>query len=159
MTGVPLVGVVAIALADLAGAEVAQPEAAASTLLLGLIALAVGLLASVLAARSVADPVRAVQDAMGRIEEGDLDSRVPVDDASEIGLLEAGFNRMASGLAERERLRDLFGRHVGRDVARAALDGVCASAASCARSRCSSSTLSAPRPSPRAGRRPRWSHS
>ena len=26
-------------------------------------------------------------------------------------------------LAERERLRDLFGRHVGRDVARAALDG------------------------------------
>ena len=49
--------------------------------------------------------------------------RVPVDDGSEVGQLQAGFNRMAAGLAERERLRDLFGRHVGRDVAHAALDG------------------------------------
>jgi adenylate cyclase len=38
-------------------------------------------------------------------------------------MLQAGFNRMAEGLGERERLRDLFGRHVGEDVARAALDG------------------------------------
>ena len=51
---------------------------------------------------------------------------MPVDDGSEVGLLEAGFNRMAAGLRERERLRDLFGRHVGREVAEAALerDGV-----------------------------------
>ncbi|MBB1042898.1 adenylate/guanylate cyclase domain-containing protein, partial [Dietzia sp. Cai40] len=34
--------------------------------------------------------------------------------------LQRGFNRMAAGLQERERLRDLFGRHVGRDVAEAA---------------------------------------
>jgi len=47
---------------------------------------------------------------------------VTVDDASEVGLLQAGFNRMTAGLAERERLRDLFGRHVGVDVARAALE-------------------------------------
>ena len=60
---------------------------------------------------------------MGRVEGGDFEARVPVDDASEVGPLEAGFNRMAAGLAERERLRDLFGRHVGRDVARAALEG------------------------------------
>src|SRR3712207_7672241 len=32
-------------------------------------------------------------------------------------------NRMTRGLAEREQLQDLFGRHVGREVARAALDG------------------------------------
>ena len=37
-------------------------------------------------------------------------------------MLQAGFNRMAAGLEERERLRDLFGRHGGRDVAAAALD-------------------------------------
>jgi adenylate cyclase len=61
--------------------------------------------------------------ALGRIEEGDFDARVAVDDGSEIGLLEAGFNRMAAGLRERERVRDLFGRHVGREVAVAALDG------------------------------------
>jgi len=47
---------------------------------------------------------------------------VPVDDGSEVGLLEAGFNRMAAGLRERERMRDLFGRHVGREVAQAALE-------------------------------------
>ncbi|MGH2968980.1 MAG: hypothetical protein ACRDK0_07935, partial [Solirubrobacteraceae bacterium] len=33
-----------------------------------------------------------------------------------------GFNRMNAGLREREQLRDLFGRHVGEDVARAALE-------------------------------------
>jgi adenylate cyclase len=37
-------------------------------------------------------------------------------------MLQAGFNRMAGGLREREEMRDLFGRHVGHDVARAALD-------------------------------------
>ncbi len=44
-----------------------------------------------------------------------------IDDASEVGRLQAGFNRMAEGLRERERIRDLFGRQVGHDVARAAL--------------------------------------
>jgi adenylate cyclase len=47
---------------------------------------------------------------------------VKVDDAGEVGVLQAGFNRMAHGLRERERLRDLFGRHVGEDVARQALE-------------------------------------
>ena len=46
---------------------------------------------------------------------------VHVDDGSGIGQLQAGFNRMADGLRERERIRDLFGRQVGQDVARAAL--------------------------------------
>ena len=47
---------------------------------------------------------------------------MPVFDGSDLGLLQAGFNRMADGLREREQLRDLFGRHVGEDVARAALE-------------------------------------
>jgi adenylate cyclase len=64
-----------------------------------------------------------VQEAMASVQRGDFEARVHVDDASEVGQLQAGFNRMATGLAERERLRDLFGRHVGQDVAKAALDG------------------------------------
>jgi adenylate cyclase len=63
-----------------------------------------------------------MREALEEVEQGKLDVRIPVDDGSEVGLVEAGFNKMAAGLAERERLRDLFGRHVGRDVARAALD-------------------------------------
>jgi adenylate cyclase len=63
-----------------------------------------------------------VRDALRRVEAGDLGARVPVFDGSDLGLLQAGFNRMNDGLREREELRDLFGRHVGEDVARAAME-------------------------------------
>jgi hypothetical protein len=56
-----------------------------------------------------------------RVGAGDHDVRVPVDDAGEIGLLQEGVNTMVAGLAERERLRDLFGRHVGTTVAQQAM--------------------------------------
>ncbi len=123
VTAVPLVGIAAMAIADLSGARLDESAAVVATLFLAVVGLVIGATASVIAARSVADPVRAVRDAMGRVEAGDFAARVPVDDASEVGLLEAGFNQMAAGLGERERLRDLFGRQVGRDVARAALEG------------------------------------
>ena len=54
--------------------------------------------------------------ALGDDRGGRPDARVQVDDGSEVGLLQCGFNAMAAGLEERERLRDLFGRHVGEDV-------------------------------------------
>jgi adenylate cyclase len=74
----------------------------------------------VLSARSVAEPITAVRGALARVRAGDFRVRLAVDDGSEVGLLQAGFNEMAMGL--RERLRDLFGRHVGEDVARRALE-------------------------------------
>ena len=52
---------------------------------------------------------------------GDLDVQVPVDDGGEVGRLQAGVNQMVDGLRERHRLADLFGRHVGTEVARRAL--------------------------------------
>ena len=55
--------------------------------------------------------------------DGDLDATIPVYDGSEVGLLQDGFNRMVEGLRERERIRDLFGRQVGADVARDAVAG------------------------------------
>jgi adenylate cyclase len=88
---------------------------------------AIGLLAGgtllVVAAKSVAEPVDSVRSGLERVEAGDLAVAVPVDDGGEIGRLQAGFNRMAAGLREREQLRELFGRHVGEEVARQALDG------------------------------------
>ena len=75
------------------------------------------------AARSVADPIDAVRDALlTRVRSDDLDVEVAVDDGGEIGLLQSGFNRMVAGLRERRTLHDLFGRHVGPDVARQALE-------------------------------------
>jgi adenylate cyclase len=120
-TGVPLLGISVIAAASLFHQGEDTVLVAAAVAFLAAIGMSVGLLAISMAARSVAEPVAAVRRAIARIEEGQLDVTVPVDDGSEVGLLEAGFNRMAAGLRERERLRDLFGRHVGRDVARAAL--------------------------------------
>jgi adenylate cyclase len=59
---------------------------------------------------------------MARVRDGDLDASVPVYDGSELGLLQDGFNQMVEGLREREQIRDLFGRHVGADVAAEALE-------------------------------------
>jgi adenylate cyclase len=121
-TGVPLIGILTIAIAGVAVDGEDPTLLAAAIAFLAVIGWAVGLFAISVASRSLADPIAAVRRAMERVEQGDLDVRVPVDDGSEVGLLEAGFNRMASGLHERERLRDLFGRHVGREVAQAALE-------------------------------------
>jgi adenylate cyclase len=80
------------------------------------------LLLVVATSRSIAAPLTRVRHAMGEVEAGSLDVEVTLDDASEIGELQAGFNRMIAGLRERRRLEDLFGRHVGSEVARRALD-------------------------------------
>ncbi|MFN2524845.1 MAG: adenylate/guanylate cyclase domain-containing protein, partial [Actinomycetota bacterium] len=69
------------------------------------------------AARSVAEPVTAMRSAVQRVEKGDFDARVAVDDGSEVGLLQAGFNRMAAGLQERERLRSIFGTYLDPEIA------------------------------------------
>jgi len=90
--------------------------------LLGALVIASGLLATVLFAKSVGEPLCHLTQALEAIEAGDLSVRVPVDDPGEIGQLQAGFNRMVEAMREREQLRDLFGRHVGEDVARQALE-------------------------------------
>jgi class 3 adenylate cyclase len=75
-----------------------------------------------LTSRSIADPLGEVVDAMAKVEQGELDVAIGVYERSEIGRLQSGFNRMVAGLAERERLHDLFGRYVGEDVARRAIE-------------------------------------
>ena len=67
-----------------------------------------------------ATPVRVVRAALNRVEQGDFDTNLVVFDGTELGQLQRGFNSMVAGLRERERVRDLFGRHVGREVAAAA---------------------------------------
>ena len=81
-----------------------------------------GLVAAVLFAKSVGEPLCEMTKALEAIEAGDLTTHLTVDDAGELGQLQAGFNRMVLAMREREQLRDLFGRHVGEDVARQALE-------------------------------------
>jgi adenylate cyclase len=120
-TGVPLLGVLVVGVVGLTKSDVDTEYVAAAVVFLGLVASAAGLLATLFAARAIADPLTSVQAGLERIARGELDAQVPVDDGSEVGLLQAGFNRMVEGLRERELIRDLFGRQVGEDVARVAL--------------------------------------
>jgi adenylate cyclase len=89
---------------------------------LSVVSVALGLRALILVSRSISDPVGDVVEAMAEIEHGRIGRTVGVYEQSEIGRLQSGFNRMVAGLTERDRLRDLFGRHVGSDVARLAVE-------------------------------------
>lgn len=91
-------------------------------LVLCVVAVLLGVRAMILVARSISDPVGEVVSAMARVERGQMNTSVDVYEQSEIGRLQTGFNRMVAGLAERDRLQDLFGRHVGSDVARLAVE-------------------------------------
>ena len=84
--------------------------------------LALGLITTIVAAMSVADPLQEVRNALARVQQGDLSVEVPVNDGGEVGLLQSGVNEMVAGLRERQRLADLFGRHVGTEVAQQAID-------------------------------------
>ncbi|GAB2860132.1 adenylate/guanylate cyclase domain-containing protein [Actinoallomurus bryophytorum] len=121
-TAVPLLGLVITAIAALVVTGMSLTQLAVTILVLGGVALLVGFQITYIAARAVADPVRSVREGLARIERGDLGAAIPVYDASELGGLQAGFNHMVDGLRENERVRDLFGRHVGEDVARHALE-------------------------------------
>jgi len=118
-TAVPVTGMLAAAFGAMVFVDVTTTQLAVTVLIAGLGSLATGLLTTVGAARAVADPVAAVRMAMRRVEQGELDIAVPVYDGTGLGQLQAGFNNMAAGLRERERIREMFARQVGRDVAQA----------------------------------------
>jgi hypothetical protein len=121
-SGLPTVGIALIVLARSNGwfvQKTAPVEAA--VLVLAVISLIFGFRSMVLVARSIADPVHEVVLAMRAVERGWSGVSVKVYEPSDIGRLQYGFNRMVAGLAERNRLRELFGRYVGVDVARSAL--------------------------------------
>jgi adenylate cyclase len=120
-TGVPLLGVLMVAFDGMTGEAPAQ-DVMRATLVLSAVALLLGAGVTFVAARTVARPLGAVRRALGRVQAGDLGVEVAVDDGSEVGLLQSGFNRMVGGLRERERVQDLYSRQVGADVARAAID-------------------------------------
>ncbi len=119
-TGSPLLGIITVG-SDALLNDVPADEVARSVLVLGVVAFVTGLGVMVVVARSVSSPLNAVRKALGRVQAGDLDTDVRVDDGSEVGLLQSGFNSMVMGLRDRQRVQDLYARHVGEDVAREAL--------------------------------------
>lgn len=118
-TGVPLLMLLLVAASALV-VDYPGHRLAWVVLAVGCCAVVSGLAVAAFTGATTADPIDEVRRGMQRVERGDYDVTVPVFDASELGLLQSGFNTMVVGLRERERLRDLFGRHVGRDVAQLA---------------------------------------
>ncbi|MBM4369084.1 MAG: HAMP domain-containing protein [Deltaproteobacteria bacterium] len=82
-----------------------------------ILGVAVAFLAAAVLARGVARPIAEVADTARGIGEGRFDARLPEDREDEVGELSRAVNSMARGLRERERLRDMFGRYMTRQVA------------------------------------------
>ncbi|AWB93442.1 adenylate/guanylate cyclase domain-containing protein [Aeromicrobium chenweiae] len=122
-TASPVLGLVVASAVALTRDDIDIDRLAYVILGLAAVVLVFGLLVTVLNARSIVTPIQSVQAALARVGEGDLDVEIHVNDGTELGLLQSGFNEMVHGLREREQIRDLFGRHVGQAVARAATAG------------------------------------
>ncbi|MGO9525497.1 adenylate/guanylate cyclase domain-containing protein [Mycobacterium sp.] len=122
-TAVPVLAIVLAVVADKASLLHATPEKLFTPIvLLAMAALGIGGVSTLLVAMSIADPLRQLRWALSEVQRGNYNAHMQIYDASELGLLQAGFNDMVRDLSERQRLRDLFGRYVGEDVARRALE-------------------------------------
>jgi adenylate cyclase len=119
-SGVPVLGILLLAVFALSLQNLSATQFAVAVMILAVVALTFGLILMWLLSWLIATPVRVVRSALRHVEDGDLDCNLVVFDGTELGELQRGFNSMVHGLRERERVRDLFGRHVGREVALAA---------------------------------------
>ncbi|ABL06050.1 adenylate/guanylate cyclase domain-containing protein [Mycobacterium ulcerans] len=119
-SGVPLIGMALVVIFDESLWQISQAEFSISVVIVSSAMLALGLLLMWILSWLTTTPVKVVCAALKRVEMGDLPGDLVVFDGTELGQLQRGFNAMVAGLRERERVRDLFGRHVGREVAAAA---------------------------------------
>src|ERR1700760_3459715 len=122
-TGVPVLAIVlALVASKFQFLTASADRLTTPILIMAIAALLVGLSGTVLVAMAIADPLRQLRWALGEVQRGNYNAHMQIYDASELGLLQNGFHDMVRELSERQRLRDLFGRYVGEDVARRALE-------------------------------------
>lgn len=119
-SGVPVVGIALTAFFALLLRNLTETQFGVAVLIISAATLVFGFILMWILSWLIATPVRMVRAALKRVEQGDLRGDLVVFDGTELGELQRGFNAMVDGLRERERVRDLFGRYVGRDVAAAA---------------------------------------
>jgi class 3 adenylate cyclase len=71
----------------------------------------------------LAKPIEELRKNMRRAEAGDLSAVTPATSANELGELAVGFNAMLKGIAERGRIKELFGQYLTKEISEAILDG------------------------------------
>ncbi|MDK8764066.1 adenylate/guanylate cyclase domain-containing protein [Corynebacterium sp. MSK218] len=122
-SGIPLIGIILVHVGQRMGMFTADTsDIIPAIIALSITALGTGLIGTMFAMMSVVDPILELQDAINRVRRGETDVQVDIYDGSELGVLQAGFNEMMRGLRERQRVRDIFGRYVGTEVAQRALE-------------------------------------
>ncbi|MCW4355851.1 HAMP domain-containing protein [Hoyosella sp. YIM 151337] len=119
-TLVPAIGITLLSFTQLSTHAYAPRSFAWAVLMVAVAMIVSALVTTVLLANQVSTPLRELTQAVTDAQRGD-DAQVEVYDGSEVGLLQVGFNQMMADSAERRVLRQLFGQHVGEDVARQAL--------------------------------------
>ncbi|QNL96683.1 adenylate/guanylate cyclase domain-containing protein [Treponema sp. Marseille-Q4132] len=73
--------------------------------------------------KSISRPVKTLARAAEQIEQGEFELDLKPKTRDEIGLLTSSFVKMGKGLAERERLKDSFGRFINKEIAELAMRG------------------------------------
>lgn len=71
-----------------------------------------------IASRLLARPLRLLARASRAVAMGDLEQRVSIRSTDEVGVLADAFNGMISGLRDRNRIQEAFGRYVSPEVGR-----------------------------------------
>lgn len=121
-TLMPVAGIVLLCVTQLTSEmEFSSDSLSWAILALSVMAIGLALVLSTLTSAQISDPVKQLRWAIERVQRGATGVQVEVFDGSEMGRLQVGFNRMMAESDERRRLRELFGQHVGEDVARRAL--------------------------------------
>lgn len=118
-SGVPLLAIVLTPFSLGPGTHV---DLVPTFVVLGCLGLLVGWLLAERSARSVTEPLGALKEALARVEAGDLDVVLEVNDGGDIGTVQSGFNAALEGLRDRRRIEQLFGMQVGREVAQLAIE-------------------------------------
>ncbi len=119
----PSIGLLTLAVAQLTGwVDATGASFAGAAIGMTVLTMLTSLVLTLLTSSHLSDPVRQLRAALRDMRNDVRDTRVTVYDGSELGMLQVGFNRMATAVDERRRLRTLFGKHVGTDVARLALE-------------------------------------
>lgn len=122
LTILPLMSVITgLIVAGLTGGD--HPNLALSVLVTMGVVFSVALELTFLLSDSISRPMSALRDGIRAIERGDYEVRIPVTTSDDLGELSDGFNRMATGLCERERLREAFGTYLDKEVADYILSG------------------------------------
>jgi len=81
------------------------------------LSLIINFIIGTLTTHGIVSPLKQLSRGMDAVGSGDLTPSLPIQTSDEIGELTNNFNKMVSELRDAQRMRDLFGRYVSKEVA------------------------------------------